>query len=504
MTPGAGAASDSFSRTDAAPSERMGSIEMPQPGIVTSLPYSPANSATPRSLSTIPDLPPQDMIYSLVDLYFKHCNTWCPILERQTTFGIFFGSTSLNEADRVLLHAIVATTLRFFKDPRLTSQMKAHYHATSRRIVQTYVMEHVSIPALRALVIITLDELGTSNGPKGWNLLSLLTQNVKQLGLCDESSVYLLADAEDVPRTGSMRRVVAGRPDSWIEDEGRRRLAWMVYLLDRYSTVATTTFDFMIEDRRMKRFLPCSYDLFSRNVPRETRPPSKLTVDPADLNAYANAANSESLGSFSYHCEILRILSEVHNFLKQPLDVSSPSDMAGWRNKYQLLDAALDRWLQGLPSEYSRISALCHSDPASRVANWFMLHSAYVTAVIRLHSLAAYPTIRTELFVPSHYAMQRCMSAVQSLRDISQDVFEANGLDLLGPPFAFSLWVAARLLIVHASTTGSPVDEKIEFFMDTLGYVGQYWEVANNYARILKRVVSRGQQGDVSFGAMRR
>lgn len=484
----------------------MAGLELQAQGSLPNHAYSPANTATPRSLSTIPDLPPQDMIYSLVDLYFKHCNTWCPILERQTIFGVFFGSTSLSEADRVLLHAIVATTLRFFKDPRLTPQMKAHYHATSRRIVQIYVMEHISIPALRALVIICLDELGTSNGPKGWNLLSLLTQNVKQLGLCEENSVYLLADADDVPRTGSMRRVVAGRPESWIEDEGRRRLAWMVYLLDRYATVATTTFDFMLADQRMKRFLPCSYDLFSRNVPRETRQPSNV-LEPADPNNYANVANNaqlDSLGSFSYHCEILRIMSEVHNFLKTPLDVTSPSDMAGWRNKYQLLDAALDRWLQSLPSEYSRISALCHSDPASRVANWFMLHSAYVTAVIRLHSSAAYPTVRTEIFVPSHYAMQRCLSAVQSLRDISQDVYEADGLDLLGPPFAFSLWVAARLLLVHAATVGAPVDEKIEFFIETLGYVGQYWEVANNYARILKRVVQRGQQSDLSFSAMRR
>lgn len=502
-TPGGGV-TDPFSRIDAA-SERMGGLDIQPPGHMTTLPYSPANSATPRSLTTIPDLPPQDMIYSLVDLYFKHCNTWCPILERQTTFGIFFGSTSLSEADRVLLHAIVATTLRFFKDPRLTPQMKTHYHATSRRIVQMYVMEHVSIAALRALVIICLDELGRSNGPKGWNLLSLLSQNVKQLGLCEESSVYLLTDAEDIPRTGSMRRVVAGRPESWIEDEGRRRLAWMVYLLDRYSTVATTTFDFMLDDKRMKRFLPCSYDLFSRNVPRETRPPSNI-LEPMEHNGYPNnsATQTDSLGSFSYHCEILRILSEVHNFLKTPLDVTSPPEMAGWRNKYQLLDAALDRWLQSLPSEYSRISALCHSDPASRVANWFMLHSAYVTAVIRLHSSAAYPTVRTELFVPSHYAMQRCLSAVQSLRDISQDVYEADGLDLLGPPFAFSLWVAARLLLVHAATVGSPVDEKIEFFIETLGYVGQYWEVANNYARILKRVVQRSQQSDLSFGAMRR
>ena len=56
----------------------------------------PTPSAIPRNPSiqsyTI-DLPPHDIIYSLVDLYFKHCGTWCPILERKTIFATFFGST---------------------------------------------------------------------------------------------------------------------------------------------------------------------------------------------------------------------------------------------------------------------------------------------------------------------------------------------------------------------------------------------------------------------------
>lgn len=451
--------------------------------------------------STVADLPPHDILYTLVDLYFKHCNTWCPILDRKTTFGIFFGSTSLDEADRILLHAIVATTLRFLKDPRLSPEMRSHYHAVSKHTVQLYAMEHISIPALRALVIISLDELGTTNGPRGWNLLSLLAQTVKQLDLGEESSVYLAAEEEETPNTGSIRRVATGKPDSWIEDEGRRRLCWMVYLLDRYATIATTTFDFMLDDKRMKRFLPCSYDLFSKNVPVETR--SLGFFNSQDPNSYA-MNKPENLGSFSYHCEILTILSKVHNFLKTPIDVTSSSDMATWRNTYQFLDRSLDNWLQSLPSEYSKISALCHSDPASRVANWFILHSAYVTSAVRLHSAAAYPIIRSHIFVPSHYAMQRCLSAVQSLGDITRDVLEANALDLLGPPFAFSLWVAARLLLVHAATMGCTVDPKVDFFIETLTSVGQHWEVAKNYAKILARVVQRGRESEIGFAAMRR
>ncbi|KAF5020324.1 hypothetical protein F66182_7655 [Fusarium sp. NRRL 66182] len=466
------------------------------PAQSTSVPIPVGVGRDPSFQSYVIDLPPQDIIYSLVDLYFKHCNTWCPILDRKTIFATFFGSTSMEEADRILLYAIVATTLRFLKDPRLSPEMSTHYHSVAKHTVQLYAMEHINVSALRALVIITLDELGTSNGPRGWNLLSLLAQNVRQLGLCEESSVFLSAEASEIAHTASTHRVAAGKPESWIEDEGRRRLYWMIYLLDRYATIATPSFDFILNDKKINRFLPCSYDLFSKNVPVETRSLSPCNNRQSPIITYL-VNKPENLGSFSYHCEILVILSRIHEFLKTPVDVASSSDMAEWRNTYRNLDRTLDGWLQSLPSEYSKISALCHSDPASRVANWFMLHSAYVTAAVRLHSSAAYPTVRSHIFVPSHYAMQRCLSAVQSLGDITRDVLEADGLNLLGPPFAFSLWVAARLLLVHAATVGCPVDAQIDFFIDTLRDVGQHWEVANNYSKILHRVVQRARQGDM-------
>lgn len=456
------------------------------------------------SLATASDLPPQDVVYALVDLYFKHCNTWCPILDRRSTFGAFFGCTSLSEADRVLVHAIVATTLRFLADPRLSPDMRARYHAVSRHCVMAYAMEHVSVAALKALVILALDELGTSNGPRGWNLLALLAQNARHLGLCDERRAYLAPGGggggdDEEPRA----LAVVGRPASWINDEGRRRLCWMVYLLDRYATVAAApAAGFLLADVCMRRVLPCSYDLFSRDVAVETRS-LEPTTDARGVAAFA-VNRPENLGSFSYHCEVLRILSRIHGFLQAPVDVASAAAMAGWRSAYCALDMALDAWLQSLPSEYSRISALCHSDPASRVANWFMLHSAYVTSVVRLHSAAAYPMVRSAIFVPSHYAMQRCLSAVQSLRDVTQDVYEAQGLDLVGPPFAFSLWVAARLLVVHAATAGGPLDAKVGFFIHTLGHVGQYWDVANGYARVLARAVQRERQSETSFAVMRR
>lgn len=62
-------------------------------------------------------------------------------------------------------------------------------------------------------------------------------------------------------------------------------------------------------------------------------------------------------------------------------------------------------------------------------------------------------------------------------------------LPKLGPPFAFSLWVSARLLLVHGSTIARTVSPDILFFVNTLARMGEYWKVAERYSSILQRVL---------------
>jgi hypothetical protein len=59
----------------------------------------------------------------------------------------------------------------------------------------------------------------------------------------------------------------------------------------------------------------------------------------------------------------------------------------------------------------------------------------------------------------------------------------------MGPPFAFTLWVSARLLLVHGSTIAHTVSTDILFFVDTLFQLGKFWKVAERYSNILQRVL---------------
>ncbi|KAF2662546.1 C6 transcription factor-like protein [Lophiostoma macrostomum CBS 122681] len=432
------------------------------------------------------DFPPYDLLYGLVDLFFKHIYPWCPILHRQTTLNCLFGDQSLDESDRIILHAIVATTLRFSTDQRLNPDKRARYHQASKEKVLLYGIENSSVKSLQALVILSLDVVGCSNGPPGWNLLALITRSIVQLGLSMET--YSPMVAPQYASIYTLRAIVLPEPKDWIEEESRRRLFWMIYVLDRYATVATA-FEFALDEKEIDRRLPCRDDLFARNVPVETRWFHTLGRSDYSMN------RPENLGSFSYYVEILGILSRIHKFLKKPVDITSLSDVEKWQGEYRELDSALEQWKYNLPTEYGNSARIFGGPGAKNLSSGLvMLHAAFHTTVIRLHSSAAYPTHRSPIFTPSFSASKRCLNAVESITALCACIRESGLLTKLGPPFAFSLWVAARVLLVHGSTIDHHVDQSINLLVSTLQEIGHYWEVGTRYANLLSRVLHEYQE----------
>ncbi|PSK48605.1 hypothetical protein B9Z65_119 [Elsinoe australis] len=452
------------------------------------IPGTATSPDTSMAVSQDADLPPYDLLYALVDLYFKHVNSWCPILHRRSTLDSLFGSNSLEEADRILLHAIVATSLKFSTDARLDQQARDRYYTKSKQKVLLYGLDNSSVKSLQALVILASDIIGFSNGPPGWNLLALITRSVVQLGLAVEPNSMTVSPL--YPSIYTLRAMVLPEPRDFIEDETRRRLFWMIYMLDRYATIATA-FEFALDDKEIDRRLPCRDDLFSRNQPVETR---WFSTSEYPDQTDPRAAN---LGTFSYYIEVLGILSRVHRFLKKPVDIGALSDVETWQREYRDLDGSLNRWKFSLPSEYGNMSRM-FSPGANKQINtmWIMLHITYHTVIIRLHSSAAYPTTRSPIFTPSYSASQRCHNAVEDICALNKFVRTNNMLNAFGPPFAFSLWVAARLLLVHGSTIDHQVNPNIHPLVDTLREMGPHWKVAERYAILLTRVLDEYHESE--------
>lgn len=459
-----------------------------------------------QNLSSDQDLPPYDLLYALVDLYFKHINTWCPILHRKSTLDSLFGPSMIEETDKILLYAIVATTLRYSTDARLTDERRRQYHAVSKQRVLLYGMEHSTVKSLQALVILALDLCGDSNGPPGWNIMALITRSVVQLGLAVESSSFTVSP--NFTSIYTLRAMILPEPKDFIEDESRRRLFWMIYLLDRYATLATA-FEFALDDREIDRTLPCRDDLWMKNQKVETRWSSDHQQQLYDAHHEPHNAESpdfkanhpQNLGAFSYYIEMLGILSKIHTFLKQPVDISALSDVEQWQMRYKELDNTLTSWKFGLPGEFGNMAKLFQPGSAKQInCSWVMLHATYHTAVIRLHSSAAYPTTRSPIFHPSYSASQRCHGAVENIQALGEFVTSNGLLSKLGPPFAFTLWVAARLLLVHGSTVEHKLSPQLPFFVDCLREMGRYWPVAARYCNLLERVLDEYRDAERQGG----
>ncbi|KAJ3498295.1 hypothetical protein NLG97_g1237 [Lecanicillium saksenae] len=437
------------------------------------------------------DLPPYDLVYSLVDLYFKNINTWCPILHRKTTLDSLFGPSTLQETDRILLHAIVATTMRYSTDARLTEERRRSYHKTSKDKVLLYGMEHSSVKSLQALVILALDLCGSSNGPPGWNIMALITRSVVQLGLAVETTSSMVSP--NFTSIYTLRAMVLPEPKDFIEEESRRRLFWMIYLLDRYATIATA-FEFALDDREIDRSLPCRDDLWMANRKVETK--WFRTDNYPEAGSHNDLSATEHLGAFSYYIEVLGILSKIHKFLKQPVDIGVPEDVERWQLRYKELDNMLTSWKYGLPGEFSNMAKIFQPGSRSLSCTWVMLHATYHTAVIRLHSSAAYPTTRSPIFTPSYSASQRCLGAVENIAALAEFASTNGYIPKLGPPFAFTVWVSARLLLVHGSTVEHKLSPQIAFFVDTLRSLGAFWPVAERYCNLLQRVLDEHRDSE--------
>jgi hypothetical protein len=432
------------------------------------------------------ELPVHDILFQLVKLFFEHIHPWCPILHRDTTMEALFSSKDrLGEEDRILLHAIVASTLRYLTDTRLDETKKKHYHDLSKNKVLLYGMDNLSVRSLQALVILALDLIGSSSWSPGWNIMALITRAVVQLGLASESASLLAPKFESIY---TERAMAPTEPKDFVEEESRRRLFWMVYLLDRYGTVSTA-FDFALSDKDIVRTLPCRDHFWSRNEKIET-PWFKSGDRDAGSVDVKPGSGRENLGAFAHYISVLGILSKIHEFLKQRVDITAQADVDRWAHRYKELDDMLARWEKALPVEYGKItihSIQTANKPA--IPMWVMLRATYHTAVIRLHSLAAYPPTKSAIFQTSVRAIRRCQDAAQAIERLTETVKNHKLLNKLGPTFAFTLWVTARLLLVHGSTVRQKLPPELTFFVETLREMGGHWPVAGRYSDTLQRVL---------------
>lgn len=106
-------------------------------------------------------LPADDVVDSLVDIYFERIHPWIPMLH-VANFRRDMTDPQRRRANASILRAITSLCVRFSDDPRLgNAEMRMQLSKRSREMVILQSMESFSVANLQALIICALDTVCT-------------------------------------------------------------------------------------------------------------------------------------------------------------------------------------------------------------------------------------------------------------------------------------------------------------------------------------------------------
>jgi hypothetical protein len=302
------------------------------------------------------ELPPDDLIDDLVEIYFKSIHSWIPVLHVRE-FRQRMRVPSQRAKLTNIFHAIVSVCVRFSNDPRLSSaEVRTRYSKRSRQTVILQSMESFSVENLQALVIcafdivslggpcffkmLTFPQIGRGRGPSAWSIVGSMTRTVEQLQLSVED--------EDQPQSAEylIKRMAFLPPaKSWTEHEERRRVFWNVFLMDRFCSIATG-WNFSLTSADVKRRLPCEGALWEEGKPLKILAPYFGVADKSSGGALPTPRpeleDQASIGGFAYCIEASESLSLVTTFfLQHAVNVSNVHDVQMWLMCFKELDLRL-------------------------------------------------------------------------------------------------------------------------------------------------------------------
>ena len=458
----------------------METLQWQQPTSIPDLPdFSSATAMGPSApsppfgvqrLNTMENgLPSEEIMRDLVALFFDMVHPWLPLFHQST----FVEKMFLPERD-VLLHAILVISFRFWQKPIPSPEVRESYVKGSRDHLLLKTIDTCSLVSTQALALMALDAIGQGTGPKTWNTMSMLVCAAKHLGLQDR-------DKSTPPYRDTTTALVRNEDSndeitmSSVEAEERSRLFWVIYNLDRFSSVSHGQPGGIIS-----KYI---------RVPYPTNEAEFSPVTAQEWFHYipsVNPQHSHCLNRLWHsNIDLLALMDRSNQLLIQPVNLSIPAHCQEWKASFRRLDMTLSAWFQRLPREDREPPAIF--DPM-----WVMVHATFHLIRTRLFTVAAFPSTTSPYLRPSATARGSCRQTISDISSLAASL-KPHELDHLGPMFAFVIWVASRSLLI-LWTTGyeksyESVPAELETFIATLRSLAVRWPCAQRYSDIIQLVL---------------
>jgi uncharacterized protein YidB (DUF937 family) len=316
-----------------------------------------------------PDLPQARMLEATIAAYFSHVHPWIPMIH-QTRFLQRFGVESYRKQLSVVVHAMVLAASKF-----VPGSGKRNNQQTRRWIICT-AMETLSLESLQALTILVFDDMGNGQAAKAWSIIGSMKRTVEYMGLAQEQEDSKL-------RPFCQPYACLQDTEDWTEIEERRRVFWIVFLLDRFCSVTMGWATSPTSDDVYRR-LPCDghfwrkqsavltpyFGIWDRSKGRIGNPIGFISRLPepsaAESATHGQMGSSHSIdmgqnvvadmatvGALAYNIEATESMSRVMSyFLQQKVDVCDQDAISSWLTHFKELDLRLVHWKMLLPQKW--------------------------------------------------------------------------------------------------------------------------------------------------------
>ncbi|KAI0156897.1 fungal-specific transcription factor domain-containing protein [Xylariaceae sp. FL1272] len=452
---------------------------------------------------------PDDLIDSVTEIYFTRIHPWIPMLH-ESRFRDSMKIPSERTRLRMIFYAITSVCARLCSDPRLSdAQTRSALSTKCRRTVMLAAMESFSVENLQALVICAFDIIGNGKGPSAWSIVGSMARTVECLQLSVERD-----DEQLLPANFQVlikRAAFLPPSQDWTEAEGRRRVFWNVFLMDRFCSMATG-WNLSLKSEEIKRRLPCEGKLWKRAEPLAMPTPylgvadRSLEAGDTPLSASLGEQSMESLGGFAYCIEATESLSLVSSFfLQQVVDLASVQETQRWMLRFKKLDLRLIQWKLFLPERWKVACAL--NEDGIMDPNLTLAHITHNTAVVLLHQCIAYPPPcwqATPLKLPSVSSAETCLAAAREVAIMAHNFLQGSDF-LTNPQFSFCLFICGRLFLAHSKYYKIEIPVSFESLIESLGEISRRWngphavseqDPAQNLAsKFAQRLLQAEQQG---------
>ncbi|KAL3458227.1 hypothetical protein BJX64DRAFT_292383 [Aspergillus heterothallicus] len=443
---------------------------------------SPLDSIHTRgaNMQQLPEgLPPRHILTELSNLYFMFAHPWMNIFDQKM---VETDILNLQMDCPVALDCITLFGFRYWNssDPSVQDQQK--YMENARQRLLTAAIDEISLASIQALTTLAFDALGQSPNTRALNLVSLLDTATAQLDLaqhCYQGTDQAQAQAVE-PQIQTDNETDLSGPKS--------RLFWTIYTLDRIISVSHG-----INCRIRPNFFRRE-GIIDDHIATPARR-IKVLIDDVSQRT-ASAAVSKSWQKL---IEISTLIERVNDFILSSVDHTDQDQSLRWKSHFRALDSALTTW-RGL--QLTMPQRQSSEDPVELTAQ-----AMYHAAIIRMHSVAAFPPRTSPLPLASPLAPGRCYAAVQAICSICSSLMlpvvqgphhsaataDINIGKISGPLFVFAVWVAARNTItLWTSSWEDPKPDpptELTTLLDALRAMAVHWPCAKQFVDMIEFVI---------------